>query len=530
MAERYGFPVFGRVTAKFPVADTIYGKVMGENRNGVAVFRGIPYGGSCDGDKRFLPAGEPKTWKGIKDCRKNGPIAVQEGGSIAGSWDFGNYFSGGKPELFGIAEEPKGENCLILIVLTPQIGEGKRPVIVYIHGGGFASGSGTTVLGADGLVREQDIVLVGVNHRLNAFGFLYLGEIDEAFRESGTVGITDLVLALKWVHKNIGFFGGDPENVIVMGESGGGVKIASLLAMPETASLIKGAVMESAFGKPGRYSVEKAVDMTEHFLFQLGIRNNIISRLQALPASHICGAAFYLGPFSFEPVADDIHLPFNTENGFPMVNPDIPIIVGSAEDELAAFASEQEHKIRTEEEMIRAIVNGCGPGWMHLREISPSGAEELIRVFRENDRKENDNAHLLMKVCTICGPLEQATFEHSAVCAAKNRGKVYRYLTAYDAPHRIMPDKRFAWHGAELPLQLRIVLHQESEAVSRKLAAFLGAFARTGSPSLPEIDWNPFSVAYETMVIDEECRIECDPTRPYREVLAVQKEDMIWKI
>ena len=196
MREQYGNPVFGRVTQKYPVADTEYGKVAGENRNGIAVFRGIPYGGSCDGKNRFLPAREPKAWTGIRDCRKNGSIAVQEGGSITASWDFGNYFSGGNPEPFGCNQEIRGENCLVLNVLTPQPGEGKRPVIVYIHGGGFASGSGTTVLGADGLVREQDIVLVGINHRLNAFGFLYLGEIEKDFLESGTAGMTDLVLAL----------------------------------------------------------------------------------------------------------------------------------------------------------------------------------------------------------------------------------------------------------------------------------------------------------------------------------------------
>ena len=107
MEERYGLPVFGRVRQENTVAETVYGKVMGENRNGVSVFRGIPYGGGCDTTNRFLPAGEPEPWTGVKDCRKNGPIAMQEGGSIAGSWDFGNYFSGGKPELFGVAEEAK---------------------------------------------------------------------------------------------------------------------------------------------------------------------------------------------------------------------------------------------------------------------------------------------------------------------------------------------------------------------------------------------------------------------------------------
>lgn len=524
MEERYGQPVFGRTEDTFPVADTEYGKVMGENRNGIAVFRGIPYGGNCEGKNRFLPSCEPEAWTGIRDCRKNGPIAVQEGGSISASWDFGDYFSGGNPEPFGCDWESREENCLVLNVLTPQPGEGRRPVIVYLHGGGFASGSGTIVLGADGLAREQDVVLVGINHRLNAFGFLYLGEIDEEFGESGTAGMTDLVLALKWVHKNIGFFGGDPENVIVIGESGGGVKIATLLAMPETASLIKGAVMESAFGKPGRFTKDSAADVTEHFLFQLGIRENVIAGLQALPASHICGAASFLGPFSFEPVADGIRLPYNAENGFPMVNPEIPIIVGSSEDELAAFASEQEHNIRTEEEMIHAIVNGCGPGWMHLQKISPARAEELIRVFRRTDRKGNDNAHLLMKICTMCGPLEQAAFEHAVCCSAKKEGKVYRYLNAYDAPHRVIPGRKFSWHGADLPLQFRIVRHPESESISKRLSAFLGAFARTGNPSLPELVWTPFSSEHETMIIDDNCRMENDPTQPYREALSKQPE------
>lgn len=517
--ECYGMPVFGKTIQSAPVADTVYGKVRGENRDGVAIFRGIPYGGNCEGKNRFLPAREPKAWTGIRDCRKNGQISMQVGGSIAGSWDFGAYFSGGRPELFGIEYETKGENCLVLNILTPQPGEGKRPVLIYIHGGGFSAGSGTLVLGADALVREQNIVLVGVNHRLNAFGFLYLGEWDRAYEESGTVGMTDLLLALKWVQKNIHFFGGDPKNVTVMGESGGGAKIAALLSMPEAVPMIRGAVMESAFGNPGRYTPDMAADMTEHFLFLLGIRDQVISRLQKLPASHIYGAAASLGPFAFEPVADGIHLPFNEKGGFPMSDPNIPIIVGSAEDELAAFASEQEHRTKTEDEMIRAMVKGCGPAWMQIPDITPFKAKEIIEVFRENNRKGDDNAHLLMKICSMCGPLEKTAFEHAKSCSVRKKGKVFRYLTAYDAPHRIIPEKKFAWHGAELPLQLRIVLHPESEKISRRMASFLGAFARNHNPSLEDIAWLPFSELHETMIIDEECRIEYDPTRSYREIL-----------
>ena len=125
------------------------GKIAGECRNGLAIFRGIPYGGACEGERRFLPPRPAQEWKGIKDCTKNGKYAIQPGKDIVSTDDLGGYFSGGHPELFGVDQQEQDENCLVLNVMTPGVDDKKRPVVVYIHGGGFATGSGTLVLGAD---------------------------------------------------------------------------------------------------------------------------------------------------------------------------------------------------------------------------------------------------------------------------------------------------------------------------------------------------------------------------------------------
>ena len=184
------------VTEKNPVVKTGSGKVMGETREGVAIFRGIPYGGDCGPGRRFMAPVPAASWEGVRDCTKNGPIAVQLGESVAASAAFREYFGGGHPELQGVLEEEQGENCLVLNVLTPDL-TGKRPVLFYIHGGGFTTNSGSIATGGDRLVREQNLVLVSVNHRLNAFGFLYLGDLDPKYKDSGNAGMLDLILALK---------------------------------------------------------------------------------------------------------------------------------------------------------------------------------------------------------------------------------------------------------------------------------------------------------------------------------------------
>jgi para-nitrobenzyl esterase len=161
-----------------PVAETLYGKVRGSSTKGIQIFRGIPYGGSADGAGRFMPPTRPVKWPGIRDANvfTVDPISVQSPINLATDQLIGKYFLGGRPDSLELSKQALNENCLVLNVLTPEL-KGKRPVMVYIHGGGVHVGSGLLTIYGDGLVREQNVVLVGINHRLNVFGYLYLGEL-----------------------------------------------------------------------------------------------------------------------------------------------------------------------------------------------------------------------------------------------------------------------------------------------------------------------------------------------------------------
>ena len=163
--------MYATVKEANPVVRTTHGAVRGQNRRGIAVFRGIPYGGSCDGARRFLPPVPAENWDGVRDCTRNGPVAMQRAESIsAGDTPLAAYFRGSRPAEIGWEDERFSEKCLVLNVLTPGLDAARRPVVVYLHGGGFMSGSGTLTLGADRWCDEEDIVVVGINHRLNVFG------------------------------------------------------------------------------------------------------------------------------------------------------------------------------------------------------------------------------------------------------------------------------------------------------------------------------------------------------------------------
>jgi para-nitrobenzyl esterase len=179
-----GFPALhlGRAAATSVTAETQYGLVRGMESNGVSVFRGLPYGGPTQGRSRFLPPSRPPKWTGVRDATVTGPRCVQSPGNLFLNPQIGEYFGGGRPDRVTLARQIDSENCLVLNVLTPGL-RGKRPVMVYIHGGGFTGGSSVLTLYSDRHVREQDVVLVGVNHRLNVFGYSYLGGLSDKYGE-----------------------------------------------------------------------------------------------------------------------------------------------------------------------------------------------------------------------------------------------------------------------------------------------------------------------------------------------------------
>ena len=507
----YGEPVFGTVTDEHPVAQTTCGAVEGENRDGIAIFRGIPYGAPVSGEGRFLPPKPAEPWEGVRACTANGPAAIQGGiPSISGdSGPLGTYFNGGHPELFGVENEIKDENCLVLNVLTPGIDKAKRPVLVYLHGGGFSTGTGTLTLGADKWSREEDIVIVGVNHRLNVFGYLYLGDLDPAYASSGMAGMLDLVLALTWVRDNIASFGGDPEQVTIMGESGGGMKVSTLLAMDAAHGLFSKAIVESGSNTVGNFSKEDAARQTLRLLENLGLDTTSWKQLLTLPAETVLAASARL---QLSPVADDINLKYNPGHKILAydISRDIPLMVGASADEMAIFTPVAQMDI-TQENLTEKVAE-------RLR-VSPEKAAEIVAAFKAADKKGVEAWHTFINIVSLTGFLGGGAFHEAMAYAEQGGAPVFNYMVEYDAPLPGADGYACAWHTADLPLQMRVVLHPEMESLSRLMAHSWAAFIRTGDPSTEELPWPAFTPeGRQVMVFDTETRVETDPTAPYRAV------------
>lgn len=501
------------ITEKNPVVETGSGKVMGETREGVAVFRGIPYGGDCGPGRRFMAPVPAESWEGVRDCTKNGPIAVQLGESVAASPAFREYFGGGHPELQGVLEERQGENCLVLNVLTPGI-TGKRPVLFYIHGGGFTTNSGSIATGGDRLVREQDLVLVSVNHRLNAFGFLYLGDLDPKYKDSGNAGMLDLILALKWVQRNIAAFGGDPDRVTIMGESGGGMKVSHLLAMEEAKGLFRQAIVESGSQPVGLYTREAATRDALGFLDRAGVKPDELDKLQTMPVEKLREAIGF-GLSGYSPVADGIHLMPN-DSGHFNVYPSakgVPLMVGSSIEEMAAFLPPETFSMGWDQ-LLDALTQ---PSREESAPLTVQQAEEAVRLLRESDPGATAD-HIYQRVVSMRSFLGGGAHRQAEAMAAESGAPVYLYAITAGSPYRDtqVTEKRYAWHTADLPLQFGIVAHPEQEALSKVYRQLWGSFVRTGVPSSDHIIWPPYTVGQkETLVIgDDKIEAEKDPFGP----------------
>nr|WP_240609493.1 carboxylesterase/lipase family protein [Phenylobacterium deserti] len=308
--------------AESPVARTRHGQVRGYLDGGVKVFKGVRYGADTTG-RRFMPAQPPKPWRGVIDATDYGPASPQPDRNAG----------------------PTSEDCLFLNVWTPALRDGaKRPVMFYIHGGAYANGSGSSPL-YDGvrLARRGDVVVVTVNHRLNAFGYAYLPRLVPQLTDSGNVGQLDLVLALQWVRDNIAEFGGDPSNVMVFGQSGGGAKIATIMAMPSAAGLFHRAATMSGqqvtASGPGN-----ATRRTLAWLEALKLKPEQARELAILPAERLVEAlsaedpVLGFGGLYFGPVLDERSLkrhPFYPDA--PAQSARIPMIIGNTRDETRAF-------------------------------------------------------------------------------------------------------------------------------------------------------------------------------------------------
>ncbi|MBL7700464.1 MAG: carboxylesterase/lipase family protein [Chitinophagaceae bacterium] len=487
------------------VAKTVYGKVQGYIFNDIHIFRNIPYGASTAGTNRFLPPKKPNKWKETLRVDKAGNRCMQSEGSVFHSPEIGDYFAGGRKDRLSIITEHESEDCLNLNVSTPSL-SGSRPVMVYIHGGGFAAGSGVLTVFGDRHVKGQDVVLVGVNHRLNAFGYLYLGELDKKY-ETGNVGQLDIIAALEWVRDNISNFGGDPSNVTIFGESGGGAKISTLLAMPAAKGLFHKAIIQSG-SLLNVSDSSQATEITKTVMSNLRISK--VSDLEKMSGSDLYNSIRDLNLMRFGPVIDGRTILNQTWSpSAPEIAKDIPVLIGNDKDESTIFLLGQYELFNLDESgLIKKLTEA---------KLSPEMTKTAIELYRKKYPNES-YSDLFFRISTDRGARYNATRQAEILLASGNPN-VYMYYFQWNT--KLENGKLRSFHTCDLPLIMRLVQDPDSETLSRMLSEAWANFARTGKPGGENLQWPTYTLGNrDTLVFDaKESKAVADPGREERELL-----------
>jgi para-nitrobenzyl esterase len=319
----------------FHTVDTSYGKVQGIENAGIKLFKGIPYGADTGGKNRFMPPKKPAPWKGVRECIGYGPVSPQTQADLRS--DYSQMIMWDRH----VGDGRLGEDCLVLNVWTPGVDQAKRAVLVSFHGGGFATGSGNFP-GYDGaqLARFGDVVVVTVNHRLAAFGYTHLADLGAPpeFASAGVCGVMDMTASLEWVRDNIANFGGDPSRVMIFGQSGGGAKTTTMLAVPAAKGLFQRAAIQS--GSLIRLATkDRASESAEKLLAKLNIPKSRIADIQKVSWQQLLQAqsAAMAERAGFSPVLDGKYLPHHPfDPSAPAESADVPIIVSSTLEDAAA--------------------------------------------------------------------------------------------------------------------------------------------------------------------------------------------------
>jgi para-nitrobenzyl esterase len=487
------------------IADTSNGKVRGVATDGIKVFKGIPYGAPTSGKNRFMPPVKPATWTGTRDALAFGPTAPQTG-------DNSGTTAAGSPAQ-------QSEDCLVLNVFTPGLKDGrKRPVMVWLHGGGFSSGSGSgRILDGTSLAHTHDVVVVTLNHRLNVFGYTYLADaMGSDFALSGSAGLLDLVAALEWVRDNIAGFGGDPDLVTIFGQSGGGRKVATLMSMPSAKGLFHRAIIES--GAVLRLTTrEDAVKYTDLLLAELGLKEGQIRELQSLPMARLLAADATVqkkitlrepGMTANSPMVDGKAIPAHPwDPQGPVQSANIPLLIGYAHTEETLYDRPTPEKLALDEAGLR-------------ERASKRLGEDPLRVI-DAFRKAHPEATPWDLWILIATDHPRGTYSRELAKrkAEQRSAPVFAYRYDWETPegggHMRSPhtiEIQFVFNNIKIAGPL-ISKMPEAYTLADKTSSAWVAFARTGNPNMPKLPkWPAYSAAErQTMLFNNECRVESDP-------------------
>lgn len=494
-----------------PVVDTTAGKVRGLRTYHVNSYKGIPYGASTAGAGRFLPPAKPAAWTGVREAYELGLRSPQLQAHIVCE--------------MGVMDrtEPMGEECLCLNVWSREpMSGGKRPVMVWLHGGGYSGGSdGFLQYDGSNLAAKHDVVVVGVNHRLNIFGFLYLADLgDERFAQASNVGMLDIVAALEWVRDNIANFGGDPSNVTIFGQSGGGGKVSTLLGMPAAKGLFHRAIAMSGSAVTG-VPREKATEAAEAILAKVNLDKNRIADLQKLSMYQLlqltAGQPGGGGPgggglgFQLAPVVDGRTIPANNfEPVATQISADVPLMIGSTETEIT-WNTNQFYDPLDDAELHSQLKRA-------LRTSDDGAVDRVIAVYRKN-RPQASNLDLFLIAGSDGSQFRIGTDTEAIRKAQLGRAAVYRYYFQWYSPVR--GGMLRAMHTMDIPFvydNVDIAVTEvgtgpERQALADRMSRAWVAFARSGDPNHPGLPhWPAFNDREKaTMVFNDVCTMVNDP-------------------
>ena len=496
-----------RGLAMTPTVGTATGRVRGLVRFGGNQFWGVPYGASTAGAGRFLPPAKPAAWTGVRGCVQVSNRSPQDPeGPISEVWSLDR-------------REPMGEDCLTINIFTPGVGRGNRPVMVWLHGGGFAGGSGNWLL-YDGtnLARKEDVVVVSVNHRLNLFGFLHLADLGagQKWANASNVGMQDVVAALGWIKENIAAFGGNPGSVTVFGQSGGGGKVTTLMAMPSAQGLFHRAIAMSGSALRGA-TRESATQAASQLLARLSLKATQLDQLQQLPWQRLQEAYFAeprIPGLGGGPVVDGTSLPRDQWTpDAPSFSADVPLMMGSVETEDAWNDPPPPLEMSADEMLTRV---------KRVTRNDEAKAKELIALYRQTrPGLSNTDVWLVMNADNTRRANAQLLGE---LKSAQGRAASYLYYFNWRSP--VHGGQMKSYHTLDIPFVFDNVdvaasmtgSGHERYALAHRMSAAWAAFARTGSPNHPGLpNWPVFdSRNYPTMVLGNDCKVVNDPNRAER--------------